>query len=240
MENQLTRSILVLTSICDAEGKLGVKNTFDCFMDLAAEHAQSLGVGYYDMVKRGCIWVAVRTRVKFYRRPLLGETILTETWPGKPGLAKSDRFYRIWNGDELLAEGRTEWTAQDLETGAVRRTDSYGWPELPLREDKVCAEPFTRFKRLTEGETFSYTVGSMDIDTGRHMNNVAYIRMMLGTFSTSELADMELREAEISYRRACFEGETLTVRRAFPDGAWMFQAEKPDGEAAVQAVLRLG
>jgi len=182
--------------------------------------------------------MAVRTKVKIIRRPLMGQEVQGETWPGKPGLAKSDRFYRLWDGETLLAEGRTEWAVQDINTGAIRRTDSYGWPDIEPRQERVCAEPFTRFKPMTEGEMFSYTVGSMDIDTGRHMNNVAYIRMLLGTFSTAELAGMDIREAEASYRLACFEGETVTIRRALTDDTCLFQVEKTDGSAAMQALFR--
>lgn len=239
MDSILKKEKLVLSSDCDAEGQLGIRNIFDWIMDLAAEHAARLGVGYYEMLERGCFWVAVRTRVKIYRRPALGQAVQAETWPAKPALAKSDRFYRLLSDGETLVEARTEWTAQDLNTGAIRRTDSYGWPDIETLPERVCGEAFTRFRAVSEGETFSYTVGSMDIDTGRHMNNVAYIRMLLGLFSTAELAAMDIYEAEVSYRRACMEGERLTVRRVKEDGAWLFQVEKPDGEPAMQAIFRI-
>lgn len=235
MNNQLTKTFHVPSSGCDAQGLLGIRNIFDLFMDLAAEHAVELGVGYLDMLERGCYWVAVRSRVRIYRRAKLGQTVTAETWPGKPGLAKSDRFYRLMSGGGLLAEGRTEWAAQDIETGAVRRTDSYAWPDLEPRPERVCGEPFTRFRPLASGETFSYTVSSMDIDTGRHMNNVAYIRMLLATFTTAELAAMDIGEMEISYRRACREGERLSIRRLASDGLWLFQADSAGGETAAQA-----
>ena len=238
MDNILKKEKLVLSSDCDAEGQLGIRNIFDWIMDLAAEHAACLGVGYYEMLERGCFWVAVRTRVMIYRRPALGQAVQAETWPAKPALAKCDRFYRLLYDGESLVEARTEWTAQDLKTGAIRRTDTYGWPDIETLPERVCGEPFTRFRAVSEGKTFSYTVGSMDIDTGRHMNNVAYIRMLLGLFSTKELAAMDIYEAEVSYRRACLEGESLTIRRVREDGAWRFQVEKPDGEPAMQALFR--
>lgn len=234
MENTLLKTIRIPSSACDMTGKLGIRNLFDCFMDLAGEHADVLGVGYIDMLRRESFWVAVRTRVRIRRMPEMGCSVTAETWPGKPGRAKSERYYRLLDGDEILAVGRTEWAAQDIGTGAIRRTDSIGWPDIETRSDRVCGEPFTRFLPLASGETFSYTVSSMDIDTGRHMNNVAYIRMLLATLSTEELAP-GFSEAEISYRRACFEGECLTVRRVCSDGAWSFQVERPDGEIAVQA-----
>ena len=100
MDNRLRKDYTVLTSSCDAEGLLGLRNIFDICMDLAAEHAAELGVGYYDMLDKRCFWVAVRTRVRIYERPKLGSHITTETWPGKPGRAKSDRYYRL-SAEEL-------------------------------------------------------------------------------------------------------------------------------------------
>lgn len=109
------------------------------------------------------------------------------------------------------------------------------WPE------KVCTGPFTRFREAPAAENLvkTYTIGSQDIDTGRHMNNVAYIRMLLGTFTTAELADMPVREVEVAYRVACFEGQTLSIYRRRDEEGWHFLVQNPDGETALQAVLRL-
>ena len=172
----------------------------------------------------------------------MGSAFSAETWPGKPGLAKCDRFYRLFAGERLLAEGRTEWAVQDLETGMVRRTDSFGYPlTLPYRPDRVCDGAFTRFRDadITSMEPVRiYAVDPMDIDTGHHMNNTAYIRMLLGTFSTAELNAMQVSEIEISYRRGCFEGEILSIYRRRENGVWSFDVKKPDGETAVHALVK--
>lgn len=243
MENTLRKDLLVLTSDCDATGRLGIRNIFDLCMDLAAAHAAQLGVSYYDMLDRRCFWVAVRTRVRFGTRPLLGEKIEAETWPGKPGLAKSDRLYRLtWRGD-VFAEGRTEWAGQDIDTGLVRRTASFGYPlDMIHREERLCAEPFTRFKDFEPTPDIvvtRYVVDPMDIDLGKHMNNVAYIRMLLGTFSTAEQEKMDVSEMEISYRLGCYEGEALQILRERRDDGWYFMVRKPSGETAIHARLLL-
>jgi len=220
MGNTLNKEIRVLSSLCDLEGRMGIYNIFNCFMDMAAEHAEQIGVGFYAMLEQRCYWVAVRTRVKFYERPSIMDTVEGESWPFAPSLAKNDRFYRLVKDGKVLAEGRTEWAAQNMDTGRVMRSSEFFPAGTDFRTDKVCEEAFTRFKPLAgEWEEFSYTVTAMDIDTGCHMNNVMYIRMLLNTFSGEELRAMDIRELEISYRRACLEGEKLTVRRAFRDGA---------------------
>lgn len=240
MENTLRKEIPVLSSLCDLEGRMGVYDIFNCFMDMAAEHADKIGVGYYTMLEKRAYWVAVRTRVRFYGRPAIMDTIGGESWPLAPGLAKNDRFYRLWKDGRVLAEGRTEWAAQNMDTGRVMRSTDYFPDTLDFRTDKVCEEPFTRFKPIAgEYETFSYTVTAMDIDTGCHMNNGMYIRMLLNTFYGEELRAMNVSEVEISYRRACLEGERLTVRRRFKDGAWWFDVLRPDGELAVQALMKV-
>ena len=239
MENTLRKDIAVLSSLCDLEGRMGVYNIFNTFMDMAAEHAEQIGVGYYTMLEQRCYWVAVRTRVRFYERPTIMEKIEGESWPFAPGLAKNDRFYRLWKDGKVLAEGRTEWAAQNMDTGRVMRSADYFPEGISFREDRVCDEAFTRFKPLGEEcEEYFYTVSAMDIDTGCHMNNVMYIRMLLNTFTGEELRAMDISEVEISYRRACLEGERLTVRRRFEDGTWWFDVLRPDGELAVQALLR--
>ena len=238
MEHTLKKDIDVLSSLCDLEGRMGVYNIFNCLMDMAAQHAEKIGVGYYAMLSQRCYWVAVRTRVRFYDRPSIMEKIEGESWPLAPGLAKNDRFYRLWKDGRVIAEGRTEWAAQNMDSGRVMRSTDYFPDTLDFRTDKVCEEPFTRFRPLSgEYEEHVYTVSAMDIDTGCHMNNVMYIRMLLNTFSGAELQAMDVKEVEISYRRACLEGERLTIRRSFREGKWWFDVLKADGELAVQALM---
>lgn len=242
LQNTWKKEYEILTSFCDASGRMGIRSIFDVFMDMASAHAAHLGVSYYDMRKQGCFWVAVRTRVRVTGLPRLGDTIMAVTWPGKPSLAKSDRFYRLERDGETLIEGRTEWAVQDIETGAVRRTDSFGYPlTMTPREERVCAEPFTRFRNMELSPEYlvrKYVVESMDIDVGRHMNNVAYIRMLLTTFSTPELEEMDISEAEISYRQGCYEGEELSIYRHREEDGWFFQVQKENGETAIHARLR--
>ncbi len=239
MENTVKKTFDVLFSPCDKEGRMSVCSLLNCFMDMAATHSQQMGVGYYDMLARNCCWIAVRTRLRVYERPRLMETIQGESWPAPPTAMKNDRMYRLCRPDgTLLAEGRTEWAVLSFETGRPVRCREF-FPEMTFREEGVCEGPFTRFKPLEEpAEEFIYTVRSTDIDTGLHMNNVLYVREILNTFSADALKDMALEELEIAYRRACLEGEKLTICRVKQGHDWRFDIRKPDGETAVQALLR--
>ena len=242
MKNILEQNITILSSRADARGQLSVVGAFHTIMDLASDHAEDIGVGYGDMGARGAYWIAVRTRLRFYTMPAIGQAVRLQTWPGKAGSVKCDRFYRVSQGDTAVIEGRTEWIAQDFETGKILKTDAFGYPlDMEVWPERVCDEPFTRFRDKAEAENLvqTYTVGSQDIDTGRHMNNVAYVRMLMGTFSVAQIEAMDIYEVEVAYRVACKEGEVLTIYRRQDDEGWHFLVCKADGTAAMQAVIRL-
>ena len=242
MQNYLEKDEVLCTSKLDYAGMLRLSGLFDLFMDLAAEHAECIGVGYHDMLSRRAFWLAVRTRVRIYKNPGYMDRVRVRTWPGQPGNVKCDRFYRLTKDGEVLAEGRTEWVAQNVDTGRVMKRDDFGYPaDLEHLPERVCGEPFTRFKEKPEPAYLHarYTVTSRDIDTGRHMNNVAYVRMLMGTFTVAELEAMDVAEAEISYSAACREGEELRVYRRRDEEGWHLLVQKPDDSVAAQMVLRL-
>ncbi len=241
MQNFLEKEEVLLSSKLDYTGRLKLAGLFDLFMDLAAEQAAYMNVGYEQMLAHRAFWLAVRTRVRVYKVPGLLDRVKVKTWPGKPGLVKCDRFYRLTMDGETLAEGRTEWVAQNIDDGRMLKTDAFGYPlDMEPLPERVCDGPFTRFREKPEAANLltTYTVGSRDIDTGRHMNNVAYVRMLMGTFSVSELEAMDVAEAEIAYSAACREGETLSVYRRRDEEGWHLLVQKPDGTTAVQMVLR--
>lgn len=243
MENFFEKDFTVASSVVDPEGRLSLPGIFDLFMDLASEHAERLGVGFQAMSGKNAYWVAVRTRVRVYERPALLQTVRARTWPGRPGAVKCDRFYRLSLGGTVLAEGRTEWVGQNTVTGGIMKTADFGYPaEMEHLSERVCEAPFTRFRGQGAAEDLygMYTVGSRDIDMGRHMNNVAYVRMLLGTFTVAELAAMDVAEAEVSYASACREGERLAIFRRKDEDGWHFLVQKADGTRAVDMILRLG
>ena len=47
-----------------------------------------------------------------------------------------------------------------------------------------------------------------DVDMGHHMNNTAYVRALLDTFTVEELLALRPAEFEICFRQACFGGDT--------------------------------
>lgn len=238
MENTYTRDYMVLPSVCDSAGLLDAAHAFALFMDLAHEHAELLGFDTPTMMKRGLFWVVVRTRVRFARRPGIGERVTLTTWPERPGRFSVTRDYRVEAGGEVLIAGKSEWTVVELDGGRLHSTAGLFPEDFVFREETVWDEPFTR-RRDEPGEEFArYTVRSTDIDLGGHVNNAAYVRILEGAFSCARWQELGPRELEIAYRAPSYEGNELTLQKR-PDGdALALRLTLPDGKLVAQAFLK--
>ena len=116
----------VLPSVCDAAGALSYPGAFECFMDIATQHADRLGVGLRDLQPRNLFWLTVKTKVVFLCRPRMGENTTLITWPEVPGRLRCMRSYEMRQGDKLLLCAKTEWDFDGIHPYAqytVRSTD---------------------------------------------------------------------------------------------------------------------
>ena len=221
MKGYYSWDLTVLPGSCDSAAKLGVPDTFALSMDAATLHAEALGIGMNGLMKRGLFWLTVRTRIRFYRRPSMIETVTVRTWPEQPERSRCNRDYRLEQGGEVLAEGKTEWMIMNTQTGRLHPADSVFPEGLEIEPDRVLPEPFMRMTDdFTDADDFgSYTVRSTDIDLGGHMNNAAYVRAIAGLFDSSAWQGMDIHEMEVAFRAPCFEGNVLRAQKRVRDGA---------------------
>ena len=230
----LEKQYRIPVSQSDNRLKLSIPGTFAVFMDLASEHGADIGLGMDTLAKHGLIWLAVKTKVIFHRRPDMFSTVTVATWPGEPGRARCDRYYTLKDGEELLIEAKNEWAMLEPATGRLRRiTDAYP-PDLKHSDAKVCDVPYHKVSEdFSDCEKMgTYTVTSGDIDSSQHMNNVAYIRAVFGAMTCDEIESLDIKEVEISYRVQCYEGETLTLMKRTRENCFDIGVIKEDGKTA--------
>lgn len=239
MVNKLTRNYKVPASSCDHNGKLSFVGVFNLFMDMATEHAAILNISNDYLSEENFFWVAAKTRVKALRRPLMNEETQVATWPEKPGNIRCNRYCTLSDDSGVIVEAKTEWTIIDGTTGRPQKTKDI-YPEgLVHPDDVVCPEPFERFKTDFSDceEIITHKIVSADIDMSHHMNNVAYIRMVLSAFTCNELDNMNITEIEIAYKSQCYEGEMLSVRKIQTENDIQIGILKEDNTCA--AVMKI-
>ena len=111
--------------------------------------------------------------------------------------------------------------------------------DFEFAEEKVLDDPFLRVRDdVSDCEEFgSYTVRSVDIDLGGHMNNSAYVRALFGAFSTAELDAMKIKDCEVSFKKTCYEGDVLRFFKRTTDKGTEVVV-KNNSETAIIAVFR--
>ena len=241
MKAVYTKNQLVGVSMCDASGRLGISNTFALFQDIASEHAEILGVGNAAMQEKHAFWVTARTRVHFYRRPQMMQDVDITPWPAAPGLMRCDRYYRMEDAGEILAEGRTEWCVLDTQNGKVIPPATMFGPDIDYLDDAALTAPYARFRHNFTDEdcAVSHAVRPSDVDIGRHMNNVAYLRAIIDSFRVAELEQMNVTEMEIMFMMPCFEGEELQIMRRKTEFGYEFGVRRPDKRYGALALMKI-
>ena len=237
----MEKEMRIPVSLCDCTGHLDVPGFFTIFMDMASEHATDIGIGMDNLGAKGLIWLAVKSKFKFYEYPPLFSTVTATTWPAEPGRIRGDRLYTMKIGDRLIAEGKNEWAIFNPESGRFAKfsevyPDNFtSWPEI------VCEDSYLRLKDdfSDATEISRHKVTSGDLDTSRHMNNVEYLNVMFGALSSDQLARMDISGVEIAYKHQCYEGEELSVRIKETAGGFEMGLIKEDGTAGAIALITL-
>lgn len=230
------RDMVVNPSLCGADGKLAVWETFSLFMDIAAEHAYRLGIGYKFLKSENLFWITAKTRIKFNRRPDIEEEVKLVTWPEVPERIRCIRDYEIVGDDEVLVSGKTEWVVMNMETGKFSKTKDIYPEDMEILDKVSFDDPFSKMDSSFEGEEFGqYKVSSTDIDVGGHMNNAAYLSAFASTMSMEEWKNMEISDIEVVFKSQCYEGDTIIFKKKEDEGRTVVQAFV--GENAVLQII---
>lgn len=210
MINKLTKQTKILPSDVDYANFLSYPDFFALFQNIAVEQSEMLNYDQSVLTPKGLFWVTSKYKIKIYERPKVSEIVNISTWPGKPNRIRGRRNYTIEKDGKLLAEATSEWVIIDRNKNGFYLLDNLYDPDFEFCQEIVLPEPFLRFSDEFSEEPFGqYTVRSIDIDFEGHMNNVNYIRAMIGLFSRDELEKMNISEIECQYKTSCFEGDKL-------------------------------
>ena len=238
-KSKMSRELTVLPSMCDGGSLLSIQSALDMFQDTATLHADNFDIGPEGMNRRRLFWIISKIRIHIYRMPEMMERVVSSTWIQAAERVSCERDYSITSGDEVLAYGRSVWAMISRDTGRLFPLNGL-YPELNFDVAPPDERPFVRMNRRFEDaeEIGQYTIRSIDIDLGGHMNNVNYVRAVLGCFTSEELAEMDIKELEVNFISQSFEGETLRfVMRESEDSAKEIGAINTEGKVVFTCMI---
>ncbi|MCD7766702.1 MAG: thioesterase [Lachnospiraceae bacterium] len=159
--------------------KLTLVSLVDYFQDCSTFHSEACGNGIDCLDAHGCVWMILFWQIDLLRLPMLGERVISRTWPYGFQAFYGYRNFVLLDGDEqYLAKANSVWAMMDVKTGRPMKVlrevvDGY---EI---EPKLDMEYMPRKIRLSgEGERMEpFRVGRQHLDTNYHVNNGQYIYM---------------------------------------------------------------
>ncbi len=180
MSELLKRMVLpIQTKDVNLDDYIRPSSVLDYFQDIAGLHANEIGVGYQDALKKKVLWIILYEKFEVVKRvPKYGEDIVVYTWPKKGDKVFFYREYEIKDiNDELLVKGVSTWCLINSETRRIERAnklelegkyyDKENYPNkmphhLNLKPTNVILE-------------YQYKVLLTDLDHNEHLNNARYL-----------------------------------------------------------------
>ena len=240
IKSSRTVELRAMPSMCDENSLMSIPAILDMFQDVAGIHAESVGIGALELEKRGLFWIVSKIRIRISSRPVVQDMLEAVTWIQPAERVSCERDWALYKDGEQLAYVRSIWAAlrrDNFRPGHM--TDFY--PDVDSTMEPPDDIPFTRMGKNFDGAEpiGEYRIRSVDIDRGGHMNNVNYVRAMLGCFTCAQLEEMDIRELDMQFILQCYEGETIRfVKRPSEEGLMEIGALNEEGKVCFVAAVK--
>ena len=215
MNNFYKTDYTVKYSDVDSNYNMRLDYIISRFQDITGIHSKQIGVDGPSVLKNSNgFWVLTKFKLKIIALPKNEQEIELETWPTTVGGIRFARDFAIHKNGEKIVTGTSEWCILDYDTHAIRKTKTVCYPHnMPHREDLSGAGDFVKIREQVSDEDLCFVCRSAftDIDSNKHTNNVAYIRMALNTFSPDEFEKLDIDEFQISFLAQTYYGDEIAV-----------------------------
>ena len=212
----------------DVDRRLSFVSLVDFFQDCSTYQSESLGKGMDYLKEQNLVWMVLSWQIEIERRPVLGEKVISRTWPhGFKAFYGHRNFVLLDENENYLAKANSVWVLMNTQTGK---------PQKPLAEHVASYElepplemEYSSRKILIEGEGEKmepFVVGRQHLDSNNHVNNGQYIYMAEEFLPEG----FEVKKLKVEYRQQAHLHDTvvpIVYRR--PDEV-MVSLENVDGK----------
>lgn len=196
------------TTLVNISQRLGLFGLLGLLQDAAAEHANSLGLNYDNLMAKGFFWVLIQQRLRMTYYPHWNEAITIQTWAKPINGIYAIREYEIFLGDEKIGECSTTWMILDSQTHKPKRLsnaehtfttrDDYA---LDFRAEKIRLPELKPIKTVT--------VKISDLDINQHVSNTKYAQWMLDCIPIDYHRNYVVKEYLINFSGETFLGDNI-------------------------------
>jgi len=209
MQNKYSTKIRLRTSDFDTYGKIKPSSVLDLFQEAAGAHANLLGSGFDDLVKRDLLWVVTKIKYEVLKNVPMHSEVVVTTWPKEPSRVTFEREYLIQDENgEILIKASSQWAIMHKQKRTiVLVNDIYNLDEFC--QDKNFDEKFTKVADFSDAKLQKEICPAFcELDRNGHVNNIRYADYVL---NTANLNGREIKAFQIDYHREIKLNMPITV-----------------------------
>lgn len=228
--SKLQEKFEIKTYQCNEFGKMKLRHLFDCFQELASDHADRLGVGYEECLEKNCAWVCAKYHVIIDKLPKFKDKITIETYPSKFIGPTGIREFKVFDDNgNILIKGVSQWVLIGLERlrplivqnifdcSKIELEESM---EIPL--DKMGSVESYNFEEMKD---LRYD----DVDVNHHINNAIYISLCEDALFENLKQEFDVSEISVDFKKsAVLSDKKVLVKSLFVDKNCDFTIAKDD------------
>lgn len=202
----------IRTYECCVDGKIKIFSLMQYLQEVAALHAEQLGLGFDKLSEMNGYWVLSNIRIEISRLPGREDQVTLKTWPSGYSRTIATREFvgKDQNGSELFRAG-SEWMVLNKETNRLKNLFKL---DLNLPKTGVKALP-DELKRLEPNGDYHQVdvihVPRSSIDLNRHVNNTEYVRWGIDALSRTFKINENICNVQTTYLSEVFEGDKLDL-----------------------------
>ncbi len=184
-------------------------------IEVATDHANSLGIGFEHLIKLDHTWVLSRMSVEIIRMPRVNESYAITTWIESITRSFSERMFAVTNSRGIpYAYVRSTWVVLNIKNRTLGDLSALIPNPAEMISDRQTPIKRARRQRPLPAETpviFNHTFRYCDLDSNLHVNTVRYIELLQNAFSPEFHAAHPIGRIDVSFMHECTYGETAEL-----------------------------
>jgi acyl-ACP thioesterase len=196
----------------NARKKLGLYALLNLLQDAAWTHANELGFGYEDSLRRKVFWVLTRQKVVMQEWPAWHESIEIHTWIRPILKSFTYRDFEIFHEDRKIGEATTSWVLLDADTRRPTTIDFENIDNIVRKEGALEIDaPKISLKPDLESRA-EFQVRNSDLDVNEHVNNTKYAQWILDSIPREWHHEFELHSFEVNFLAETFSQDLISIQ----------------------------